>query len=298
MANHGDRSLLVRMLLAAVLTPVLVIGLLLLVILALPQPILIGVVVALVLGVGGTVRERGRTPAGAIVGRQAAPELFATVERLCLAADLPRPEIVLETQRQPNSWIVQVPGTTPRLHVTQALLDLLDGDELRAVLAHELSHVANHDAAVMTVVGMPGALLLTGARRAGRGGWLPLQIGAMIAATRRAVLPRRDQRVVALARAGGRSRRLRHHRPAFRAGFRVAQGLRCPRTAAVGRSARGDRAELLPARRRRAAPLEVVRRQSAWRGGSSATHPSLDERLAALEVLERRRPVRAPDRRS
>jgi heat shock protein HtpX len=297
MAKHGDRSLLVRMLLAAVLTPLLVVGLLVVVILALPQQILIGVVAALVLGVGVTVRERRRTPAGTVVDRQAAPELFATVERLCLAADLPRPEIVLETQRQPNSWIVQVPGTTPRLHVTQALLDLLDGDELRAVLAHELSHVANHDAAVMTVVGMPGALLLTGARRAGRGGWLPLQVGAMIAGL-----------IGLCSRVGtsalSRSRELVADRGACAITGRpsaLASAL-LKVSGALGRLPSSDLREATALNSFQLVAAEP--RRSKWYSNNRlarrlvATHPSLDQRLAALELMERRVQLERPDRRS
>ena len=273
MAKHGDRSLLVRMLLAAVLTPLFVVALLVAVILALPGPVLVGVLAALALGLGVTVRQRGRTAAGTVLGREAAPELFATVERLCLAADLPRPEIVLEPQPQPNSWIVQMPGMTPRLHVTKALLDLLEPEELQAVLAHELSHVANHDAAVMTVVGMPGALLLTGARRAARGGWLPMQIGALIAGL-----------IGLCSRVGtsslSRSRELVADRgacaitgPAIGAGLRAAEGLGRAAPAAVGRSARDGRAKPVSSGRRRAATAQVVRRQPA--GPAAHRDPSV-----------------------
>jgi heat shock protein HtpX len=297
MAKHGDRSLLVRMLLAAVLTPLLVVGLLLTVILVLPQQILIGVAIALVLGVGATLDQRGKTPAGTVLDRQAAPELFATVERLCLAADLPRPEIVLEPQAQPNSWIVQMPGSTPRLHVTQALLDLLDGDELRAVLAHELSHVANHDAAVMTVVGMPGALLLTGSRRASRGGWLPLQVGAGVAG------------LIGLCSRVGTSALSRSRELVADRGACAITG-RPSALASALLKVSGALGRLPSADLREAAALNsfhlvaVQPRHSKWYADNrlarrlAATHPPLDQRLAALEMLERRVQSERPDRRS
>ncbi len=297
MAKHGDRSLLVRMLLAAVLTPLLVIALLVAVVLVLPEQFLIGVGAALVLGIGITVGQRGKRAAGTVLQRQAAPELFATVDRMCLVADLPRPEIVLEPQAQPNSWIVQLPGRTPRLHVTQALLDLLDGDELRAVLAHELSHVANHDAAVMTVVGMPGALLLTGARRAARGGWLPLQIGALIAG------------LIGLSSRLGtsslsRSRELVADRSACAITGR-------PSALASALLKVSDALDRLPsADLREVAALDAFHlvgaepRRSRWytdnrlARGLLATHPSLHQRLAALERLERRTQLERPARSS
>ena len=81
----------------------------------------------------------------------------------------------------PNSWIE---GTTRggfRLHLTQGLLDLLEPRELEAVIAHELAHVANRDAAVMTVVGGPGEALLTGGVRVAGQGWWPLMLGGALA---------------------------------------------------------------------------------------------------------------------
>jgi heat shock protein HtpX len=177
-----DRGLVVRMVLAAVLTPVVVLGLLALAIVALPLNLLIGIGVVAALGTWMVLDDRKRGPAaGARVLSEAdAPELIALVDRLCVVADVPRPEIVLEKQAQPNSWVVDLPGRTPRLHVTQPLLDLLDQDELAAVIAHELSHLANRDAMVMTVVGMPGAVLLRGASKM-RGGWMPMFAGQLVA---------------------------------------------------------------------------------------------------------------------
>src|SRR6201989_2510432 len=92
------------------------------------------------------------------------------VTRLCLAADLPKPVVVISSQRQPNSWIVWPGGGHYRLHVTEGLLAVLEPSELEAVVAHELAHVAHRDAAVMTVVGGPGAVVLRGGFRVGRGG--------------------------------------------------------------------------------------------------------------------------------
>ncbi len=297
MAKNGDRSLLVRMLLAAVFTPLIVVGSLVAVVVMLPEQFLIGVLMALVLGVGITVRQRGKLPAGTVLQRQAAPELFATVDRLCLTADLPRPEIVLEPQAQPNSWIVQMPGSTPRLHVTQALLDLLDGDELRAVLAHELSHVANHDAAVMTVVGMPGALLLTGARRAAGGGWLPLQIGALIAG------------LIGLCSRVGTSALSRSRELVADRGACAITG-RPSALASALLKVSGALRQLPSADLREMAALNafhlvaVEPRRPKWYASNrfarrlAATHPSLDQRLVALEQLERRAQLQPPARSS
>ena len=74
----------------------------------------------------------------------------------------------------PNSWIEGTKRGGFRLHLTQGLLDLLEPRELEAVIAHELAHVANRDAAVMTVVGGPGEALLSGGVRVAGQGWWPI----------------------------------------------------------------------------------------------------------------------------
>ena len=81
----------------------------------------------------------------------APPELRARLTRLAAAADVEPPSLrVLDTD-VPNSLAVGGPRSAMVL-VSEGLLDRLDGDELDAVLAHELAHVKNHDAAVMTLV--------------------------------------------------------------------------------------------------------------------------------------------------
>jgi heat shock protein HtpX len=65
--------------------------------------------------------------------------------------------------------------------LTQGLLDLLEPRELEAVIAHELAHVVNRDAAVMTVVGAPGEALLAGGVRVASQGWFPIVVGGVIA---------------------------------------------------------------------------------------------------------------------
>src|SRR3954447_10253352 len=95
------------------------------------------------LAVGGWVGVRERvaiSSRGRRLSVADAPELHATVERLCVLADLPKPAIVLDRQVQPNSWIEGTKRGGFRLHLTQGLLDLLEPRELEAVIAHELAH--------------------------------------------------------------------------------------------------------------------------------------------------------------
>jgi heat shock protein HtpX len=86
-----------------------------------------------------------------IVEQNEAPELHAIVERLCLTAGLPMPRIAIVPTDMPNAFAT---GRSPKhaaVAVTQGLLNRLEPHELEAVIAHELSHVAHRDVAVMTM---------------------------------------------------------------------------------------------------------------------------------------------------
>ena len=78
------------------------------------------------------------------------PELHARLTRLAAAADIEPPSLwVLDTD-VPNSLAVGGPRSATVV-VSEGLLDRLGDGELDAVLAHELAHVKNRDAAVMTL---------------------------------------------------------------------------------------------------------------------------------------------------
>src|SRR5690349_2200514 len=86
-----------------------------------------------------------------IVTPEEAPELHAMVERLCAMAGLPKPRVAVVPTNVPNAFAT---GRNPKhaaVAVTQGLWDRLEPKEVEAVLAHELSHVANRDVLIMTV---------------------------------------------------------------------------------------------------------------------------------------------------
>ena len=179
----ADTGLVIRMVAVGLLTPLVVLAGLAAVVALMPWKLVAIVFGALVLGACLGVHERiAISSRGSRLSPASAPELHAIVERLCIVADLAKPAIVLDRSPLPNSWIE---GTTRggfRLHLTQGLLDLLEPRELEAVVAHELAHVANRDAAVMTVVGGPGEALLAGGVRVAGQGWYPLVFGGALAA--------------------------------------------------------------------------------------------------------------------
>ncbi|MFC6961339.1 M48 family metalloprotease [Halocatena marina] len=78
-----------------------------------------------------------------------------TVERLSQQADLPVPSVVVADTPVPNSYTSGLSSQQATIVVTTGLLEKLDPEELRTVLAHELAHVKHRDAAVMTVASVP-----------------------------------------------------------------------------------------------------------------------------------------------
>jgi heat shock protein HtpX len=92
------------------------------------------------------------------VSPQQAPELHAIVDRLCALADMPKPRVAIADTDLPNAFAT---GRSPRRAVvcaTTGIMRRLSPPELEAVLAHELSHVANRDVTVMTVASFLGVL--------------------------------------------------------------------------------------------------------------------------------------------
>lgn len=83
-------------------------------------------------------------------------ELHGVVDRLCALADMPKPRVAVADSDIPNAFAT---GRSPRVAVvcvTSGLLRRLEPAELEGVLAHELSHVAHRDVAVMTIASFAG----------------------------------------------------------------------------------------------------------------------------------------------
>jgi heat shock protein HtpX len=217
------------------------------------------------------VSSRGRR-----VSCAEAPELHAVVERLCVLADLPKPVIKVERQALPNSWIEGTRRGGFRLHLTHGLLELLEPRELEAVIAHELSHVANHDAAVMTVVGGPGEALLSGGTRVAGQGWWPLMIGGLVASTIGlvgAVGTRALSRYREFAADAGAVRLTGSPAALASALMKVSEGLVAIPRRDLRDAAVADAFHLLPT--------------GAQDSRLLATHPSLKARIDRLQALER-----------
>jgi heat shock protein HtpX len=85
------------------------------------------------------------------VSPQDAPELHATIERLCIQADLPKPRIYIVNSAMPNAFALGRSKKAAAVCATTGILALLSPAELEGVMAHELTHIANRDVMVMTL---------------------------------------------------------------------------------------------------------------------------------------------------
>jgi len=85
------------------------------------------------------------------VDERSAPGLVAIVRRLAEKAGLPMPKVYIIPERVPNAFATGRNPEHAAVAVTEGLLDLLNEEEIEAVLAHELSHVRHYDILIGTV---------------------------------------------------------------------------------------------------------------------------------------------------
>jgi heat shock protein HtpX len=90
------------------------------------------------------------------VSPEEAPELHAVIDRLCVLADMPKPRVAIAYTEMPNAFATGRSPSRAAVCVTTGILDRLSSEEVEAVLAHELSHVAHRDVLVMTLASSAG----------------------------------------------------------------------------------------------------------------------------------------------
>lgn len=95
--------------------------------------------------VAWTMRVKWVTP-------QEAPELHQMVEELAAEARLPKPKVGVSQLSIPNAFAFGRTRRDGRICVTQGIINLLNRDELKAVLGHEMSHIQHRDMAVITLI--------------------------------------------------------------------------------------------------------------------------------------------------
>lgn len=85
------------------------------------------------------------------VSPEEAPQLHAIVDELAYRAGLPKPRVAIVESPSPNAFATGRDPNHSLVAVTTGILQILDRDELLAVLAHELGHVRNRDILVTSI---------------------------------------------------------------------------------------------------------------------------------------------------
>ena len=89
-----------------------------------------------------------------IVSKVEYPRLHVFVERLSTNNGLPKPKVAMVNSHVPNAFATGKSPKSSLVAVTTGILDLLDNDELEAVIGHELSHVRSRDVLVLTLASL------------------------------------------------------------------------------------------------------------------------------------------------
>lgn len=90
-----------------------------------------------------------------VVTRDQFPKLHDMVERIVARNNLPKPKIAVIDTNMPNAFATGKSKKSSIVAVTTGLMDTLDDpEELESVIAHELTHIRNRDAVVLTLVSL------------------------------------------------------------------------------------------------------------------------------------------------
>jgi heat shock protein HtpX len=225
---------------------------------------------------------------GREVSPREAPELHGLIDRLCALADMPKPRVAIADSDVPNAFATGRNQKNAVVCVTTGILRRLEPHELEGVLAHELSHVAHRDVAVMTIASFLGVVagLMTrvalytglGGRRGGPGG---VPVGAIVLLVSALVYAVG----FLLTRALSRYREL----AADRAGALLTQ--RPSALAGALTKVTGDMARIPTRDLREAEPFNAFYFVPALSRGSIAsllaTHPPLERRLEQLAAISK-----------
>ncbi|MEU4683452.1 zinc metalloprotease HtpX [Streptomyces xinghaiensis] len=155
-----DRGLTARMALTMFLLGLVYVAFVAALIVLLESLVLVIVIAAGLLGAQYWFSDRIALYAmrGHLVTPEQQPQLHGVVDRLCATADMPKPRVAVSDMDLPNAFATGRNADHAVICVTTGLLRRLETEELEGVLAHELSHVAHRDVAVITIASFLGIL--------------------------------------------------------------------------------------------------------------------------------------------
>jgi heat shock protein HtpX len=155
-----DRQLTARMVVTMFLLGLLYVAFIAALIVLLKSVVLVVVIAAGLLGAQYWFSDRIALYAmhGRLVTREEAPQLHGVIDRLCATADMPKPRVAISQMDLPNAFATGRNADHAVVCVTTGLQRRLEPEELKGVLAHELSHVAHRDVAVITIASFLGVI--------------------------------------------------------------------------------------------------------------------------------------------
>ena len=97
------------------------------------------------------------------VSKSEEPYLYNIVEALSIGAGIPTPKLYMINKDVPNAFAAGRNPKNASITVTTGLMEQLNRLELEEVIAHEISHIRNHDILIATVaVVLAGTIVFIG----------------------------------------------------------------------------------------------------------------------------------------
>lgn len=219
------------------------------------------------------------------VDEQTAPEFVHIVAELADRAGLPMPRVYVMDNPQPNAFATGRNPAHAAVAATTGLLDMLSRDELAGVISHELGHVRNRDTLLMTVTAtIAGAIsmlaqfgMFFGGRRDGEGNSGLGAIGTLLMVVLAPLAAMLVQMAISRTR----------EYAADNMGARISGNPEALASALAKIDAAAHQIENISAEQNPAtAPLFIINPLSGARMDNLfSTHPSTENRIAALEQI-------------